>query len=90
MDSRAEVSRPIRAPFMKGMCVTSGTRRNSGRARRPSRPLPSSSTGSSFGRFALYHQETISRTSVVAVHICTTVPIATVTAKPFTVPLPKP
>ena len=37
-----------------------------------------------------YHQEAKSRVSTVAVHICTMVPMATVTANPFTGPEPKP
>ena len=89
VESTAETMRPARAPRMKGMVVTSGTSRKSGRESRSSRPCPPSITGSAFGRRARYHQETMRRTSVVAVHICTMVPIATVTAKPFTVPLPK-
>ena len=74
---------------MKRMRVPSGKMRNSGRRSRSSRDKPGRwNTGSSDGRVRRYHHATSSRVSTVAVHICTTVPIATVTAKPRTGPEP--
>ena len=91
VESTAEMMSPVLAPRMKGMRVPSGKIRKSGRRRRSHNESPGRwNTGNSLGRVRRYHQEAKSRVSTVAVHICTMVPMATVTAKPFTGPEPKP